>query len=61
MIKFIFTLILGIYIGAYLGFDRVNKATDYGIDKAKVIAKWVQTEYNKKNWSNNAEKQSISE
>ena len=60
MIKFILTstlgIILGIYIGAFIGIDKVNTATTYCFDKAKVSAKWVQTEWKTRTGENNEQK-----
>ena len=37
MIKRLIILILGIYIGAFLGLDRINKATVYCVEGVKSI------------------------
>ena len=56
MIKFIFTLILGIYIGAFVGLDKINKATVFCADGVKVGVKWVQTEWTEKVGETNEQK-----
>lgn len=46
MIKTILTLILGIYLGAFLGIDRINKVTVFCVEGVKTVYKTMQGESN---------------
>lgn len=42
MIKRLIILIFGIYLGAIIGLDRINKVTVYCVEKVKAVYSTIQ-------------------